>query len=100
MARNFKKEQYEKISMRAVFGASDKFLFLWKLQRRREDGSIEVHPTAGDNGRATFLARAKVLVDREGVQEIARDPKTRAIIPGSDARSWASNFPGWELVNG
>lgn len=101
MARNFKKEQAEKVSTRAVFGAEDRFWFLWKLQRRRPDGQIEVHPTAGENGRPTFLARAFVVRrSPDGPSEVARDPKTNAILPGGEACAWAARFPGWELVNG
>lgn len=92
MARNFKKEQAEKLSTRAIFSTEDRFWFLWKMQRVR-DGRVEIHTSAGDNGGATFLARAKVTESG-----LARDPETNAILPGYDALAWASRFPGWEIT--
>lgn len=64
--------------------------WLWKLQRKRSDGFIEVHPTAGDRNGPTYAGTGFVR------------PGTRQLRPGPDVRAWFAPViqadPGWEIV--
>jgi hypothetical protein len=63
----------DKIRTAAHWGGGGNELRLWKLQRCRDDGTIEIHPTAG--------GLQPVWASTEGA-----------------ARERAADFPGWELT--
>lgn len=71
----------DKIGKKCDWGDGSKHVYLFKLERPAKNRYLcrEVHPTA------RFIGHA-VKDDKNHLQ------------PGTDAKAWARNYPGWTVV--